>query len=428
MLRLRPVARDYSWGSRTAIPDYLGLEPTGRPLAELWFGAHPSAPSGVQRSAEPVLAAAGPSGGAARQAPRPAATELLAPVDDGESLRHLIESDPLGTLGEDILARFGTRLPFLLKLIAPARPLSLQVHPTIERARQGYALEDAAGVPVDAPERNYRDTNHKPELVYALTTFDAVSGFRAPRRAAEVLADLDAPLARTVLRFLRQDPTADGVRAAFTHLLAPATRPDPAAVRAVVSACAARLHDGSPSPRADAVVTLLASFFPDDPGVVASLLLNPVTLRPGQAMFIPAGGVHAYLGGVGVELMANSDNVLRAALTDKHVDADELFDVVDFIAAPPIRIAPEEFHDSTKVYYAPVDDFELSVTDVDDDDQLQPLPGRGPRILLCLEGDVRLASAEDAVTLSRGESVFVPASEGPITVRGRGTVVQADVP
>jgi mannose-6-phosphate isomerase len=405
VLRLRPVARNYSWGSPTAIPEYLGLEPTGQPVAELWFGAHSSASSGVVP-------------------PAPGAAGQSTPND----LQALLEADPVGTLGDDVLARFGTRLPFLMKIIAPARPLSLQVHPGLERARAGFARENDSGVPLGAPDRNYRDANHKPELVYAITTFDAVSGFRAPRRAAEVLADLDAPLARTILGLLRANPTADGVRAAFTHVLAPATKPSPAEVEAVVAASAARLRAGSPSPRADGVVALLASFFPGDPGVVASLLLNPVTLRPGQALFIPAGGVHAYLGGMGVEIMANSDNVLRAALTEKHMDADELFDVVDFIAAPPIRIAPEEFRDSTKVYYAPVDDFELSVTDVDDDGAAQPLPGRGPRVLLCLEGDVRLVSRDDALTLHRGESAFVSAVDGPLTVRGCGTLVQADVP
>ncbi len=398
MLRLRPNVRDYSWGSTTAIPEFLGQQPTGAPVAELWFGAHPSAPSVL---GHPY------------------------PVSD---LAVLIERHPVETLGQDVLARFGPRLPFLLKVIAPDRPLSLQVHPSLGRAREGFEAENAAGIPIDAPSRNYRDENHKPELVYALTTFEAVSGFRAPRRAAELFADLHAPLAREILTTLRDDPSAHGVRAAFSRLLDPATRPDADQVAAVVRASADRTARGSTSPRADAIVALLARHCPADPGVVASLLLNPVTLRPGQALFIPAGGVHAYLSGMGVELMANSDNVLRAALTSKHVDVAELCEVVDFIAAPPIRIAAEEFRDDTRVFYVPVDDFELSVTDVGGPAEDAPLPGRGPRIVLCLEGDVRLTSPGDAVTLKRGEAVFVPADEGRITVRGRGTVAQAGVP
>lgn len=395
MFRVGAVRRDYAWGSTTALPSLIGTAPDGRPYAELWYGGHASAPS-------PLL-----SGHA---------------VHD---LRELVKSDPDAALGEDVHARFGARLPYLLKLIAPAGPLSLQVHPDIERARVGHALENAAGIPGDASTRNYRDTNHKPELVYAVTTFEAISGFRAPRRAAELFEGIDTPLGRRILTALRSDPSAGGVRAAFGALL-DEDGPTPYEVEAVVDAVAARAGR-SPSPRADAIVALLAEHFPGDPGIVVSLLLNPVTLRPGEALFIPAGGVHAYLSGVGVELMANSDNVLRAALTSKHRDVPELLDVVEYVAAPPIRIAPEIAVDSTKVYYAPVDDFELSVTDLHDGGA-HPLPGRGPRIILAIAGEVRLSSAGGEITLTPGEAVFVPATERAVSVRGIGTVVQADVP
>ena len=175
-------------------------------------------------------------------------------------------------------------------------------------------------------------------------------------------------------------------------------------------------------------MVLLADAYPGDPGVVTSLLLNPVTLQPGEAMFIPAGGVHSYLHGMGVEIMAGSDNVLRAGLTPKHVDVDELLRNVDYVPAPPIRIAPQAFHGATRVFHAPVDDFELSVTTVEDD-LVHPLPGRGPRILLCLDGDLTIESLADGkVTLGKGQSLFAPASDGELTARGRGTVVQADVP
>src|ERR1019366_3124405 len=191
---------------------------------------------------------------------------------------------------------------------------------------------------------------------------------------------------------------------------------------------AARLADGSPSPQADRVVVLLANAYPGDPGVVTSLLLNPVTLQPGEAMFVPAGGVHAYVRGLAVEIMASSDNVLRAGLTPKHVDVDELLRTVDYVAAPPIRIAPEVFHAATSIFDAPVDDFELSVTALDDD-LVHPLPGCGPRILLCLDGELTIASSgQGNITLCQGESLFAPACDGGLTVRGRGTVVQADVP
>jgi mannose-6-phosphate isomerase len=397
--RLTGSPQAYAWGSTTAIQDLLGIAPSGQPIAELWFGDHPSAPSRVEH---------------------PAAADL----------RALIQAAPQATLGADVQARFGDCLPYLLKVIAADSPLSLQVHPHIDRARAGFDEEEAAGVPRDAPHRNYRDRNHKPELVYAVSRFEALCGFRPPRRAAELLAGLDAPLAGHLHDLLRRDPTADGIRAAFTELLRPETRPDETAVKEVAEACAVRLATGSPSPRADRTVVTLAAAYPGDPGVVTSLLLNPVTLQPGDAMFVPAGGVHAYLEGVGVEVMASSDNVLRAGLTPKHVDVEELLRNVDYVAAPPIRIAPETFHGATKVYYAPVDDFELSVTRIVDD-VLHPLPGRGPRVLLCLEGELTVTAEGDGdgrLTLARGQAAFVPARGGAIGVVGSGTLVQADVP
>lgn len=400
MYRLTNAIQHYAWGSPTAIPTLLGTEVTGEPVAEAWFGAHSSAPSHCVRE----------DGGT------------------GAPMPEVIAADPAGVLGEDVEARFGATLPYLLKVIAAESPLSLQVHPHVARARSGFAEEEAAGVPVDAPHRNFRDRNHKPELVYALTRFEAMCGFRAPRRAAELLEGLDAPLAKDLRAMLAEQPTAAGIEAAFTRLLRPETRPGADEVGEVAVACAARLGAGSPSPRADRTVVQLQATYPGDPGVVTSLLLNPVTLQPGEALFVPAGGVHAYLKGLGVEIMAASDNVLRAGLTPKHVDVDELLRNVDYVAAPPIRIAPEKFHGATRSYYAPVDDFELSVTSVDDDHE-HPLPGRGPRVLLCLDGRMTVASRYDGeLTLDRGQAAFVPASDGALRVTGAGTLVQADVP
>jgi mannose-6-phosphate isomerase len=395
VFRITEAMQPYPWGSESALHGLFGRDTPG-PLAEAWFGAHASAPSRLT---------------------------------DGEgSLLDVIVADRERSLGPDVVARFGAGLPYLLKVLAAERPLSLQVHPHIDRARAGYDEEDVAGVPLDAPHRSFRDRNHKPELVYALTQFEALCGFRAPRRAAELFAGLDAPLAKEMYSTLAAQPSAEGIRAAFTHLLEPATRPSPDEVAELASAVAERLAGGSPSPRADRTVALLQAAYPGDSGVVTSLLLNPVTLQPGEAMFVPAGGVHAYLHGVAVELMANSDNVLRAGLTPKHVDVPELLRNVDYVAAPPIRIAPETFHGATKVFYVPVDDFELSVTDLADDEQ-HLLPGRGPRILLCLDGEVAVAASGDgALSLARGQAAFVPAADGRLTVSGRGRLAQADVP
>lgn len=398
MQRLTNPVRDYAWGSPTAIPELLGVEPDGRPVAELWLGAHPSAPS-----------------------------VLATPAGD-RRLDEAIAADPEATLGRDVVARFGPSLPYLLKVIAAETPLSLQVHPHLDQAKEGFDAEEAAGVPVAASSRNYKDRNHKPELIYALTTFEAMCGFRAPRRAAELLAGLDAPLAARLAGVLHAEPTYRGIRTAFRRLLDPDLRPSPEQIAEVVDASARRLAEGSPSPRADRTVVRLAEHYPGDPGIVVSLLLNPVTLQPGEAMFVPAGGVHAYLHGVGIEVMANSDNVLRAGLTAKHIDVPELLASVDYVAAPPVRIAPETHTSVSKVFYAPVDDFELSVTRVADGDTHR-LPGRGPRVLLCLDGALTLTDASGAdLTLTRGTAAFVAAQDGPLTVRGAGTLVQADVP
>ncbi len=398
MRQLHAALRHYAWGSPTTIPALLNVQPDGQPVAEAWFGAHPSAPA-----------------------------RLAAPGTGAADLRGLIAEDPTRHLGADVVARFGPDLPYLLKVIAAERPLSLQVHPNLEQARAGFAAEEAAGIASDAAERSYRDPNHKPELVVALSRFEAVCGFRSPRRVVGVLADLGASLTQSLTQELRAEPSAAGMRAVFRRLLDPRTRPEPALVDEVARACEARLEVGSPSPRADRNAVRVAEAFPGDPGVVVSLLLNPVTLQPGEAMFVPPGGVHAYLEGDALEIMASSDNVLRAGLTRKHVDVLGLLDIVDCVAAPPVRIAPESFGDATKVYYAPVDDFELSVATLSGGPAV-PLPGRGPRVLLCLEGEVTVASATQRVTLRRGGSTFVSADEGPLRLVGEGTLAQADVP
>ncbi|OKL51338.1 mannose-6-phosphate isomerase, class I [Buchananella hordeovulneris] len=395
VLRLTGAQQRYDWGSRTAIPKFLGTPATTEPLAEVWFGAHPR---GVCR------------------------------LETGASLADAITALPDAALGPLVEKRFGRRLPYLLKIIAPAAPLSLQVHPSRDRAAARYDDEDQRGITLQDPRRNYHDKNHKPEMLLALTDFEALSGFRAPRRAAELLADLADPLATKLAAILATGTNGTGLRDAFAHLMRPETRPGPQAVQHFVQEVAKRLAAGqSPSLRADTIVGRLAERYPSDPGVVASILLNPVSLRRGEALYVPAGTVHAYLSGLGVEIMADSDNVLRAGLTSKHVDVPEMLSCVEAKAAPPVRIAPEHITAHTRVYFAPVDDFELSVTDTRN--EACTIPGRGPRILLCTEGHlVASTAASGTLPLARGQAAFVPAAAGPVTVAGLGTVVQAGVP
>ncbi len=399
MLSLRAALRRYPWGSPTFVPELLGLPADGGPVAEAWFGAHATAPSPLD----------------------------VAGVAD---LRALIAADPSRHLGDDVVARFGPRLPYLLKVIAAAHPLSLQVHPDRDQARTGFEDEQRRGVPLGAPERLYPDANHKPELIYALTPIEAMVGFRSPRRAAELVAGLDVPLARRLHRVLMAKPGRAGVGEAFRLLLDEATRPSPEEIAEVAGACRQRLADGSPSPRADSTVVRLTEVYPTDAGAVTSLLLNPVTLQPGEALFVPTRTVHAYQSGAGVEIMANSDNVLRAGLTAKRIALPQLLSTVDWVAAPPIRIAPETFHGATRVFYAPVDDFELSVTDLPTGEQVRhPLPGRGPRVLLSLTGHVQVDDEHGGtIDLPAGAAAFASADDGELGVRGAGTLIQAGVP
>lgn len=406
MERLRGAIKDYAWGSAVAIPKMFDLPPSRGPVAEIWLGTHPLGPAEL---ADGIVY--NPEGEPAEQ-----------------NLLDYIDRDPEGCLGTT-LSRLGSSLPYLLKLIAPDQPLSLQVHPSRAQARRRFDDEEAAGVDIADPERNYLDRNHKPELLLAVTKFEAIAGFRAPRRVMEVVGGLPCTIADTLLKFLSDDMSPAGMRACFEYLLSDETRPSLEEVDQLVQGCRERLRTGtSPSARADRIVNHLAAYYPGDPGIVASLLLNPVTLQPGEALFVPAGTVHAYLAGTGVEIMANSDNVLRAGLTSKHIDVPELLTTVDYTAAPPIRIAPEHVSEVTRTYYAPVDDFELSVTELTDWMTERPLPGRGPRILLALSGAIKVSTKEQGITLNLGEAAFVRADEGNLQVQGVGTLIQADIP
>ncbi|WP_402466809.1 mannose-6-phosphate isomerase, class I [Isoptericola aurantiacus] len=393
-----PVQR-YDWGSPRQIPELLGVPADGRPVAELWLGAHPSAPSR--------------SGGAA--------------------LGDLVRSDPEGMLGRRVSDRFGPRLPFLLKVLAAERALSLQVHPRPHLARAGYNRENALGIPLDSPERSFHDDQHKPEMVVALTEFEGLAGFRTPRTVLGLLDGLDGPLIGRVRTALEADRTTSGVRQAFVELLTARTSATCAdVVGASVQAVRDRLASGSPSRRADATVVRLAEQHPGDPGALASLLLNRVTLDPGDALFLPPGEAHAYLSGLAVEVMASSDNVLRAGLTSKRIDVDALLECASFAPRRPAtpEITTSGGRGQVHTYRVPVAEFALTLADVDASEDVT-LPQAGPRIVLCLDGSVELTSdrSDDGpARLHRGESVFVPHDAGNLTLAGSGHVVCAWVP
>ncbi|MEJ6549440.1 mannose-6-phosphate isomerase, class I [Corynebacterium sp. USCH3] len=404
--RLRP----YPWGSRTALAELTGRpSPSPRPEAELWFGAHPEAPS--------ILADSGAGG------------------TDGTECADLltrISLDPAGQLGET--APDG-RLPFLLKLLAADQSLSLQAHPTREQAVEGFARENAEGIPTGSPNRNYKDDNHKPELLVALTRFEALAGFRPVERTRALLEALGvAELERYTDLLSGTVGDAEGLRAVVTTWISLPVHRRLELIEVVLDACralAAR-SDVAPWMTGSARAALeLSEQHPGDAGILVSLLLNHVVLSPGEALFLSAGNLHAYLRGTGVEIMANSDNVLRGGLTTKHVDVPELMKVVDFTpVADPVQLPGED-----GVFATPVPEFELrsvgghGADRSDGSDRAgDAVAVHGPAIVLAVYGNVEVAWCDAApLTLTPGQAAWVPASATEVTATGAGHYFVATV-
>ena len=386
MWQLMNTVRHYPWGSRTVIPELLGEQsPADRPYAELWMGAHPDAPS--------VLS-------------------------DGTPLDKAIAQRSEGLLGPEVRERFGDRLPFLMKVLAAEQPLSLQAHPTNEQAQAGFAAEEAAGVPRDDSTRTFKDPFHKPELLLALTPFEALCGFRPVEESLHCLAKLQVPELKPTIAALARG----GLRAAIPQLLALPPEHRAALVSAVAVAAARFVAAHDPEfINTYRWAASLAETYPGDPGVVISLMCNHLKLAPGEAVFLPAGNLHAYLSGAGVEVMASSDNVLRGGLTVKHVDLAALIEVLDFTDGRVPVIHPVLGPGGLR-YPVPIEDFDL--TRIQLDTQAGSLATRGPQILLCTEGAAELTSPDGTLTLSKGRSAFVPAGE-QVTASGPAVLYRA---
>ncbi|MFE6745435.1 mannose-6-phosphate isomerase, class I [Kitasatospora purpeofusca] len=390
--------RPYAWGSVTAIPALTGAAPTGGPQAELWLGAHPSAPS------------------------------LL---DDGNGPRpldRLIAEAPEEYLGAATVRRFGPRLPFLFKVLAAERALSLQVHPTRAQAEAGFAAEEALGVPPDAPERVYKDRDHKPELLCALSDFEALCGFRPTAATAALLDRLAVPALAGWASALRARPAAEVLPALLRQALGDGTGgpggPDRAAVLEEVTAALDRVAaSGDPHAAPCAAYARAARDYPGDPGLLAALLLNHVRLRVGQALHLGAGVPHAYLRGLGVELMANSDNVLRCGLTAKHIDVPGLLAVTAFEAAEPavLTAAPTADGDPSEACFPSLAaEFRLSRLRLADTG-VRIDRADAPQILLCTAGEARLSAPDGpSLRLARGGSAYLPPTTVPVRLDGPG--------
>lgn len=387
--RMTGTIQPYAWGSVTFIPELLGQQPTGDPQAELWLGAHHSAPAEV----------------------------------GGRPLDQLIEEDPVGVVGQVAVDEFGPQLPFLMKVLAAAKPLSLQAHPSRQQAEAGFAKENEAGLAPDAKVRLYRDDWPKPEALCALMDSEALCGFRDPEDTYELFDRLGSGDAMALVAPLVDDKVdaAERIERVFSAILW-LTEEQLAMVDEVVAA----VEDVSEVSGDDAFAKFaqtareLGEAYPRDPGVLAALLMNRVALRPYEAIFLPDGNLHAYLYGGGIEIMANSNNVLRGGLTPKHVDVDELLAILDFTPGfaglvPQIEVAPQVWRYRTA---AP----EFALWRAEPRDSTVDVPGSaGGRALLVTDGSLTLTSGSGELQLKRGQAAFASAGE-VVRATGRGTL------
>ncbi len=384
--RLDCDIQHYAWGQAGAISSLTGREPGGEPEAELWMGAHPKAPSRLA---------------------------------DGRTLLEAIEADPVTLLGAAVDRRFG-QLPFLFKVLAAEIPLSIQAHPSIERATAGFDRENRLGIAIDAPERTYRDPNHKPELICALTPFEAKCGFRALDQTRRLFEALDHPTLDAVRRLLHDGDDRTCLQNVMACLLGQEAHASRAMAEAVADRAAELVADEHPITDEFGVDLVacagVAEAFPGDIGGVVALLLNHVVLAPGEALYLGSGNLHAYLHGVGVELMANSDNVLRGGLTPKHIDVAELLAVVDY---QPIAAPVERPSGPVHTYASPVEEFALTRVDLDHATH----DVVGPAIVLVTEGFATVGG----VRIEAGEPTFIAADGGPTPLAGVGLAWAAGV-
>jgi len=388
---IRGAIRTYAWGSRSAIADFTGRPaPTAHPEAELWFGAHPGDPAQLD----------GPAG--------------------AMSLLDIIAAAPQAQLGTAVRDRFGDVLPFMVKVLAAEEPLSLQAHPSAQQAVEGYQREDRRGVALKSPIRNYRDRSHKPELLIALGDFEALAGFRPAAHSVELMRALEVPRLEPFIGLLADQSDASGLRALFTTWI---TAPQPdldALIPAVLDGAVSYIRSGAKEFASEVRAVLeLGERYPGDAGVLAALLLNRISLKCGDGIFLPAGNLHSYLQGMAMEVMANSDNVLRGGLTPKHVDVPELLRVLDFTPVPDARVCTRR--DGIELLYdTPTVEFAASVLMLDGEhlghEVDAPARHDGPQVLVCTEGSVIVRTKSEEIQMHRGEAAWVAADDGPISV------------
>jgi len=392
---LKNIVRDYSWGSYTAIPKLLGKKPPyQKPCAELWMGAHPSGSSIVKTG------------------------------KGWESLYDLIREYPDQILGRTCSKKFGGELPFLFKIIAASKPLSIQIHPNLSQARKGFKRENSQDIPVDSFLRNYRDENHKPELLCALSSFEALCGFR---KIKEILILFKKACPETLIKTvnaLDRKPDSSGLKGFMANLM----KTDANLKKKIISEAALNARKFAYDEPAFECVVRLIKTYPDDIGVLSPLYLNLVRLSPGQAIFLPAGLVHSYLEGTALELMAGSDNVIRGGLTQKHMDSVEFLKTAGF-RSHKIKIIMPVKNRKEYLYRTSTGEFALSKIIVGSGSKYLSPKRRNAEIILCTEGRSIITGPEGAgINLSPGKSVIIPASVTIYSIDGKATLYKAQTP
>ncbi|UCG00165.1 MAG: mannose-6-phosphate isomerase, class I [Spirochaetaceae bacterium] len=417
VFRLINTVQEYAWGSRTAIPELLGQpSPADKPQAELWMGAHPKAPS-----------------------------QVLLPNDGQIALPELITRNPARILGAAVAEKYSGRLPFLFKVLAAAEPLSIQAHPNLDQAQAGFRRENEQGISLDAFRRNYRDANHKPEVISALTPFWALNGFRPIPEILDLLRLVKFVSIGNQVAAFGSNPTAGGLKALFAALMGLDQEIRERLIEEALDWAHRQLkgeetHNGLPagigsgSMRAGEQTASIARWllrleelYPGDIGVLAPLLLNLVLLQPGDTMFLEAGVLHAYLEGTGIELMANSDNVIRGGLTPKHVDVQELLSILRF-EGRAIRLAEAiETVPGLRTFQTPAEEFRLAEIRVHAQQPYRHPGTDSIELMIVLHGEGRI-EAKGELALRQGDSLLIPASTGPYTIAGSLQLYKAFVP
>ena len=394
---LKNTIQKYAWGSTSAIQELLGEKNfSHEPMAELWMGAHPKAPSLVNW--------------------------------DGQwtGLNDLIAQDPQAVLGPQVANKYHNQLPYLFKVLAAAKPLSIQAHPGLAQAQKGFDLENQQGIPMDAARRNYKDPNHKPECICALSSFRALYGFRPIADILSLMGKICPTGLSSELDQLKNHPDPGGLKIFFTKLMSMDAERKIQIIDEVTQNAKQRLEQDP----AFHWTAKLAVEYPLDMGLLSPLFLNLIQLKPGQALYLPAGELHAYLDGTGIELMANSDNVLRGGLTSKHVDVSELLKVLSF-KPRKVQILDERKMDKTeKIYDSFAEEFVLSAISISADDSYEKSNVNSAEILLCTDGEARLADNGNnhVLDIKKGDSAIIFASTSSYSLKGDAVFYKAGVP